>query len=69
MSDTSNSDLVSGIEFFTMDQLAERWQRDKRSIMRDIASGKLVVHHFGRSVRIAKDDILLYETVRRRKRR
>ena len=31
-------------------QLAERWQRDVRSIMRDIKAGNLVAHRFGKSV-------------------
>ena len=54
-------------KFYTMRQLAERWQRDKRSIDRDIRSGNLVAHKFGKSVRIAEDDVLLYEALRRKK--
>ena len=55
-------------KFYTMRQLAERWQRDKRSIDRDIKSGNLVAHKFGKSVRIAEDDVLLYEAMGRKKR-
>ena len=47
--------------------LAERWQRDKRSIDRDIKCGNLIVHKFGKSVRIAEGDVLLYEALRRTK--
>ena len=54
-------------KFYTMRQLAERWQRDKRSIDRDIKSGNLIAHKFGKSVRIAEDDVLLYEAIRRKK--
>ena len=54
-------------KFYTLRQLAERWQRDKRSIDRDIRSGNLVAHKFGKSVRIAEDDVLLYEALRRKK--
>ena len=54
-------------KYYTMRQLAERWQRDKRSIDRDIRSGNLVAHKFGKSVRIAEDDVLLYEAMRRKK--
>ena len=53
--------------FYTMKQLAERWQRNKRSIDRDIKNGDLTVHKFGKSIRISEDDITIYEAINRKK--
>ena len=53
--------------FLTIKQLAEYWQRDERSIHRDIRSGDLTVHRFGRSVRIEQDDILAFQAKKRKK--
>ena len=55
-------------KFYTVKQLAERWQRDGRSISRDIKRGDLAHHKFGKSVRISEDDVLLFEAIRRKKR-
>ena len=54
--------------FYTVKQLADRWQRHERSIQRDIAEGALEAHHFGRSVRVSRDDVLLFEAKKRRRR-
>jgi excisionase family DNA binding protein len=54
-------------EFLTILQLSVRWQLSQRQIKREIERGTLIAHRFGRSVRIAKEDILLYEATRRRK--
>lgn len=47
--------------FFTVKQLAARWQMSERQVHRFIQSGTLVAHKLGRSLRIAEDDILLFE--------
>lgn len=47
--------------FLTVKQLAARWQISARQIHRIIADGELKVHRFGRSVRIAIEDIELFE--------
>lgn len=54
--------------FYTVKQLADRWQRHERSIQRDIAEGALEAHRFGKSVRISSDDVLLFEAKKRRRR-
>jgi excisionase family DNA binding protein len=47
--------------FLTVKQLAARWQISTRQVHRIIADGGLKVHRFGRSVRIAIEDIELFE--------
>lgn len=47
--------------FLTVKQLAARWQISTRQVHRIIADGDLKVHRFGRSVRIAIDDVELFE--------
>lgn len=47
--------------FLTVNQLATRWQISTRQVHRIIADGGLKVHRFGRSIRIAIEDIELFE--------
>lgn len=47
--------------FLTVKQLAIRWQLSERQVHRIIADGGLKVHRFGRSVRIAIEDVELFE--------
>jgi excisionase family DNA binding protein len=47
--------------FLTVREVARRWQISRRQVHRYIKSGDLKVHHFGRAVRIAMDDVLLFE--------
>lgn len=47
--------------FLTVKQLAARWQISSRQVHRIIQSKELRVHHFGRSIRIAIEDIELFE--------
>ncbi|WP_168734616.1 helix-turn-helix domain-containing protein [Ollibium composti] len=50
-----------GEQFFTIKQLAKRWQVSERQVHRFVHSGVLVAHKFGRSLRIAEDNVLLFE--------
>lgn len=47
--------------FFTVKQLAARWQISERQVHRFIESGALAAHRLGRSLRIAENDVLLFE--------
>lgn len=47
--------------FFTVKQLAARWQISERQVHRFIQSDALVASKFGRSLRIAERDVLLFE--------
>lgn len=47
--------------FYTVEQLAIRWQISARSIRRLIKSGKVKTTRFGRNVRIADYEVCGYE--------
>lgn len=47
--------------FYTVKQLALRWAVSERQIHRFIQADELPAHRFGRSVRIAENDVLLFE--------
>ncbi|MBS0250973.1 MAG: helix-turn-helix domain-containing protein [Proteobacteria bacterium] len=57
---------TSELKFFTIKKLAERWDMSTRQIQRFIESGDLPAHHIGRSVRIALEDVLIFEARCRR---
>ena len=52
-------------DFWTIKQLADRWQCSKKKVHRLIAKGDLVAHRFGRQVRISRRDAINYERINR----
>jgi excisionase family DNA binding protein len=52
---------ITSPTFLTVKDVAERWALSERQVRRIIASGELRVRHIGRSVRIAIEDIELFE--------
>jgi excisionase family DNA binding protein len=58
---TRGSNEPDGARFLTVKQLAIRLQISERQVHRIIADGELKVHRFGRSVRIAIEDIEFFE--------
>lgn len=56
---TDNTDK-SDEAFFTVEATARHFQLSERQIWREIAAGKLVVHRFGRAVRISPRDRASY---------
>jgi excisionase family DNA binding protein len=48
---------TSEMKFFTVEEVASFFAVSLRSVRRWIADEKLVVHHFGRAVRIAESDL------------
>lgn len=63
---TASPQVVSGRpqrsgRFFTVKQLAARWQISERQVHRFIRNGALVAHRFGHSLRIAEDQVVLFE--------
>ena len=61
---TTGQPLASG--FLTVREVATRWQISRRQVDRYIKGGELKVHYFGRAIRIAMEDVLLFEARRRR---
>ncbi len=53
---------MSGATFMTLDQVAERWQVEKRVVRGAIDRGQLRAHRFSRKViRIALDELERFE--------
>ena len=53
------------IAFFTIAQVADRFQVSPRTVRRWIANQDLVAHHFGTAVRIADRDLAAFIALRR----
>jgi excisionase family DNA binding protein len=51
--------------FYSLRQLAARWQISVKSLRRYIARGELPYHRFGRQLRISVQDALAFERARR----
>ncbi len=51
--------------FFTIRDIAERWQCSERQVRRVIQKGDLSAHKFGRLVRISEADLRIYERLNR----
>ena len=51
--------------FYTLKQVAARHCESERTVRREIARGNLIAHHFGKSVRVSKADLVNYERLRR----
>ncbi len=52
-------------DFWTIKQLADRWQCSEKKVRRVIAKGDLVAHRFGRLVRVSQGDAIIYERINR----
>jgi excisionase family DNA binding protein len=53
------------IQFFTIAETASMLAVNARTVRRRIASGELVVHHFGTAVRIADSDLRAFLAIHR----
>jgi excisionase family DNA binding protein len=51
-------------DFYTVAELAIRWSLSERHIRRLIDNGELVVHRFGRAVRVSAANATLFEASR-----
>jgi len=54
-----------GKPFYTIKDIAERWDVTDRTVQRTIERGDLVAHRFGGSVRVSGEDLFTYEAARR----
>jgi excisionase family DNA binding protein len=52
-------------KFYTIEEVVESLDVSPRTVSRWIASGELIAHRFGRSVRIADDDLRAFLAQRR----
>lgn len=56
--------MTTGQEFFSIEQLAERYGLSVKFFRREIWSGKLVAKRFGRAIRVSVDEIQRWEAAR-----
>lgn len=64
MSNTQPNKAVS-IPFYTVKQIAERWQCSEKTVRRLIERGELIAHRLGGRHRISEADLTAYERVNR----
>ena len=53
------------VAFYTVKQIAERWQCSEKTVRRLIDRGELVAHRLGARHRISEADLTAYERVNR----
>ena len=51
--------------YWTVEQIAERWQCSEKKVRRLIKKGELIAHRFGGQLRIAEADLRSYERLHR----
>ncbi len=54
-----------GIRYWTVAEIADRWQCSTRHVRRAIASGQLIAHRFGRLVRVSDAHLKACERMNR----
>jgi hypothetical protein len=55
---------ANAVVYYTVASLADRWDICERQVHRFIASGELIPTRFGRSVRIAAEEVARFEASR-----
>ena len=51
--------------FFTITQVAERWQCSEKTVRRLVARDELIAHRIGAQIRISLNDLRAYEKLHR----
>ena len=51
--------------YYTIAQVAERWQCSEKHVRRLVEAKELVAHKFGNLLRVSDDDLLRYERMNR----
>ena len=65
MTNTTKSIKQPNSRFWTVPEIADRWQCSERHVYRTISSGQLTAHRFGRLVRVGEVDLKVCERVKR----
>jgi excisionase family DNA binding protein len=52
---------IAGPAYFTIAQIAERWQVSTKTVRRMIIHNALKIHRIGNQIRVSADDLLTYE--------
>ncbi len=51
--------------FFTLADVAERYDVNARTVRRWVVAGELIAHRFGRQLRVSAQDLKTFEKLRR----
>jgi excisionase family DNA binding protein len=51
--------------FYSIKDLALRWEMSQRHVRREIDNGDLTAHRFGKSIRISAESVAIYEATRK----
>ena len=62
---TTTSHEHPNCRYWTIPEIADRWQCSPRHVSRAIASGQLIAHRFGRTVRVSDADLKVCERMNR----
>ena len=62
---TTNLCECLGIRYWTVPEIADRWQSSERHVRRAIVSGQLIIHRFGRLVRVSDANLKACERMNR----
>ena len=62
---TTETNEHPNCRYWTVSEIADRWQCSDRHVRRLIASGQLTAHKFGRLVRVGEADLTVCERVKR----
>ena len=61
----TNSNEPPNDRFWTVPEIADRWQSSERHVYRAIKNGQLIAHKFGHLLRVSDADLNNYERVNR----
>lgn len=51
--------------FYSIKELAARWDMSERHVRREVDNGNLQAHRFGKTIRISAESLAIYEATRR----
>ena len=65
MSTSSQQPAPGAKHFFTLADVADRYDVNIRTVRRWVDAGELVAHRFGRQLRVSATDLAVFEKLRR----
>ena len=65
MSTSTQQPAPGAKHFFTLADIADRYDVNTRTVRRWVVAGELVAHRFGRQLRISAEDLGTFEKLRR----
>ena len=60
-----NQETSKQLPYYTVRQVATRWQCSEKKVRRLIARGELIAHRFGSQLRVSEADLKIFERLHR----